>query len=413
LQTIAQRLSRLLFFTNDGLLLHPVERIFHLHGQVGHAFFTGDAFQFNQFHHDFFGCAFLDQRKHISHLLYQNIIGTDAHKFRTGFSLSADRYNEQYKAQPFRRKEVVPGGFFEYTFAPGEKFSAVAGLRADYNNLFGLFATPRLNLRYEPVSGTVVRVNAGRGQRTANIFAENIGALVSSRTVNILGATAGKAYGLDPEVAWNKGVSVDQKLKLFGREATASVDFFRTDFTNQVVVDYEDPRQVQFYNLNGKSYSNSLQAELDVTPVKSFDVRLAYRWFDVKTTYGNDLLQKPLTAKNRAFANLAYELKDWKFDYTVNLVGQKRIPSTEGNPKDFQLAAYSPNYVTMNAQVSKSFGKSKTFEWYLGGENLTNYFQQNVILSAGQPFSPYFDASLIWGQVTGRQLYTGFRYKLK
>lgn len=353
------------------------------------------------------------QKTFYSNLIYQNIIGTVDHKFRTGLSLAADKYDELYRTQSFQRNEVVPGAFFEYTFTPGEKFSAVAGLRADRNNLFGWFATPRLNLRYEPVHGTTIRFNAGRGQRTANIFAENLGALVSARTVNILGTTAGKAYGLNPEVAWNKGISVDQKLKLFRRDAGLSVDFFRNDFTNQVVVDLEDPRQVRFYNLDGKSYSNSLQAELDMTPAKNFDVRLAYRWFDVKTTYGGKLLQKPLTAENRAFANLAYALQGWKFDYTVNLVGSKRIPSTEGNPKEYRLPTSSPGYVTMNAQLSKTLGKNKSFDLYVGGENLSNAFQQNAILSADQPFSPYFDASLIWGPVSERLFYAGFRYKIK
>jgi outer membrane receptor for ferrienterochelin and colicin len=328
-------------------------------------------------------------------------------------SFTADKYNEAYNTKNFQRKEVVPGAFFEYTYNLKEKFDVVAGLRADHNSLFGFFATPRVNVRYEPVSGTTIRLSAGRGQRTANIFAENLGNLVSARTVNIIGAADGKAYGLDPEVAWNKGISVDQKLKLFQREALISVDFFRNDFTNQVVVDLEDARQVKFYNLNGKSFSNSLQAEVNLTPAKNFDVRLAYRWFDVKTSYGGQLLQKPLTAENRAFANLAYELKGWKLDYTANFVGSKRIPSTFANPEPYRLATSSPNYVTMNAQVSKSFGKSKAFELYAGGENLTNYFQQNAIISAHQPFSPYFDASLIWGPVSGRLLYTGFRYKIK
>jgi copper chaperone CopZ len=354
-----------------------------------------------------------EQKNFYSNLIYQNIIGNTDHKFRTGLSFSADKYDELYKTQGFQRKEIVPGAFFEYTYSLKEKFNVVAGLRADHNSLFGFFATPRLNIRYEPVKGTMLRLNAGRGQRTANIFAENIGALVSARTVNIIGATDGKAYGLDPEVAWNKGISVDQKLKLFKRDALVSVDFFRNDFTNQVVVDLEDARQVKFYNLNGKSYSNSLQTEVNMTPAKNFDVRIAYRWFDVKTTYSDKLLQKPLTAENRAFANLAYELKGWKLDYTVNFIGRKRIPSTAANPEAYRLSDYSPNYVTMNAQVSKTFGKAKAFEWYAGGENLINYFQQNAILSASQPFSNYFDASLIWGPVSGRLLYTGFRYKIK
>jgi outer membrane receptor for ferrienterochelin and colicins len=44
---------------------------------------------------------------------------------------------------------------------------------------------------------------------------------------------------------------------------------------------------------------------------------------------------------------------------------------------------------------------------------LTNYFQENAILSADQPFGPYFDASLVWGPVTGRTIYAGFRYTIK
>ncbi|MGV3527758.1 MAG: TonB-dependent receptor domain-containing protein [Flavisolibacter sp.] len=346
-------------------------------------------------------------------LIFQNIIGNTAHKFRTGLSFSADKYDELYKDLDFKRQEIVPGAYFEYTFSPSDNFNVVAGIRGDHNSLFGWFATPRLNVRYEPVSGTTIRLSAGRGQRTANIFAENMSTLVSARQLNILSASAGKAYGLDPEVAWNKGITIDQKFRLFQREAMLSVDYFRNDFNNQVVVDMEDPRQVKFYNLDGKSFSNSFQTELTLMPIRNMDLRLAYRWFDVKTTYGNALLQKPFTASNRAFANVGYELDGWKFDYTVNYVGSKRIPSTAGNDPMHRLPLSSPSFTTMNAQVSKAFGKDKDFELYLGGENLTNYFQQNAIISAEAPFGPQFDASMIWGPVGGRQFYTGFRYTIK
>ena len=238
--------------------------------------------------------------------------------------------------------------------------------------------------------------------------------LVSSRQIIIENnGDNSKAYGLHPEVAWNKGISLDQKLKLFRKDASLGIDFYRNDFQNQVVIDLENARQARFYDLQGKSYSNSLQAELSFTPATRLDVRLAYRYFDVKTTYGNELLQKPLTASNRAFINLAYDLKGWKFDYTVNYNGKKRIPSTDANPSAYRLNSYSPSFVLMNAQVSKSFGRKKLFDAYIGGENLTNYFQKNAILSSEQPFSSYFDASLVWGPVTGRNIYAGFRYTIK
>jgi outer membrane receptor for ferrienterochelin and colicins len=323
-----------------------------------------------------------------------------------------DKYNEDFNTANYKRNENVAGAFFEYTFTPNEKFDVVAGIREDYNNLYGWFTTPRLNVRYEPVKGTTIRLSAGRGQRTANIFAENNGVFVSLRTVNILTSSAKGAYGLQPEVAWNKGISIDQKMRLFNRTASLGVDFFRNDFTNQIVVDVEKPGEINFYNLNGKSYSNSLQAEFAVEPVQKLNVRLAYRLFDVKTTYGNQLLQKPLTSLNRAFANLDYDFKGWKFDYTVSYNGQKRVPSTAANPVMYQRELTSPAFVLMNAQVAKTVGKEKHLDVYIGAENLTNYFQKNAIIAAEQPFNKYFDASMVWGPLTGRMFYAGFRYKI-
>lgn len=337
-----------------------------------------------------------DQQSVYANLIYQSLIGNTNHKFRTGLSWSGDRYEELIRATLYKRNEQVPGAFFEYTYASGTKLGIVAGIRSDHNNLYGWYLTPRLHIRYEPVKGTSIRVSAGRGQRTANIFAENNSVLVSTRNI-LVPSIPGKAYGLDPEVAWNKGISVDQKFRLFNRDASLSIDFFRNDFRNQVVVDLENAREVAFYNLAGHSYSNSLQAELHIIPVRRLEMRLAYRFFDVHSTYSGVALQKPFTSKHRAFANMAYELKGWKLDYTVNLNGPKRIPSTSGNPGIYQRENFSPSFWIMNAQLSKTVGKRHPVDLYLGGENLGNYFQKDVIISPEQPFGPFFDASLDGG----------------
>ncbi|MBN8685674.1 MAG: TonB-dependent receptor [Chitinophagales bacterium] len=371
--------------------------------------------QFTHRQEAFFGLQPYDARQQsvYANLIYQSIIGNTNHKFRTGFSFAADQYKESIRTYRFDRNEKVPGGFFEYSYTPGTKVSLVAGLRADHNNLFGWFVTPRLHVQYEPVHGTHIRLSAGRGQRTANVFAENTSTLVSAREIVFVASTAGKAYGLNPEIAWNKGISVDQRFRLFNREASASVDFFRNDFANQAVVNLEQGNYVFFSDLNGRSFSNSLQLELNAEPLRRFEWRLAYRFFDVRMTYDGVLKQKPFTAKHRAFANLAYNISGWKLDYTVNLNGAKRIPALQGNPPVYQREMTSPAYWLMNAQVSKTVGKKHPVELYLGGENLTNFFQQDVIVAPDQPFGPYFDASMVWGPVSGRMIYTGLRYKIK
>ena len=67
----------------------------------------------------------------------------------------------------------------------------------------------------------------------------------------------------------------------------------------------------------------------------------------------------------------------------------------------------------MNAQISKTIGKKNPMDFYIGSENLTDYFQKDAIIAADQPFSPYFDASLVWGHITGRTIYAGWRLRVK
>ncbi len=364
----------------------------------------------------FFGQTVYDAKQggFYANLIYQSIISTTEHKFRTGISFQYDSYNEQFNITNFRRKESVPGAFFEYTFTPSENFSAVTGIRVDHNSLFGVFVTPRLNLRYEPVKGTVFRFSAGRGQRTANIFAENTSVFVSARNVNILSSGTGGAYGLQPEVAWNKGISLDQKFSAFGRDAMFSLDFFRNDFTSQVVVDMETPGAVKFYNLAGRSFSNSFQAEMSSMPFPRFEMKWAYRFFDVKTTYSGQLVSRPYVSPHRAFLSMDYTTVDnWKFDFTLTYNGPKRVPSTATNPPPYRQENNSPSFFLVNAQVSKTIGKHVPVDLYIGVENLGNFFQPVSIVAANQPFSPYFDASMVWGPVTGRMLYAGWRMKIK
>ena len=111
--------------------------------------------------------------------------------------------------------------------------------------------------------------------------------------------------------------------------------------------------------------------------------------------------------------NLAYNVSGWKFDYTINYNGKKRIPGTESNPVQYQRKEYSPSFILMNAQISKTVGQKHPMDFYIGAENLTNYYQRDAIIAADQPFSAYFDASLVWGPVTGRMFYMGWRYKIK
>lgn len=368
------------------------------------------------FDHDqesYFGTVRYDarQKNFYSNLIYQSIIGTTAHKFRTGLSFVSDKYEELYFGKPLNRKEVVPGAFFEYTYTYLDKFSLVAGLRADNNNLYGWFATPRLHVRYEPAKGTVLRFSGGRGTRTANILAENMGSMASSRVISFILPANGNPFGLKQEMAWNTGLSLDQRFSLFNKNSSISLDYFYTHFNSQSVWDMETPLSISYYDVKNGSLSHSFQIEWTLEPIKKLELRLAYRMFDVQTKYSGTWKQRPLVARHRAFTNLAWETGRWKLDYTINWIGSKRIPETVSTPALYARSDRSPSFVLMNAQISRTMGRNKKWDLYLGGENLTNYFQQDAIIAADAPFSPFFDASLVWGPVFGRMFYAGVRVR--
>jgi len=347
-----------------------------------------------------------EQKNFYANIIYANIINNTNHKYKLGTSYLLDDYSESYNDSAFARTESVPGVFAEYTYTHPDNFSLVAGVRADYHNLYGLFYTPRLHLRYNVTKKTTLRLSAGRGFRTSNVFIENQSVFASSRKVIV-------QETFKPEIAWNYGVSANQQFKLFGNEAFVNVDFFRTDFENQIVVDLDQHvNQVVFYNLKGESYSYSLQTDFGFTPFKSFDVKLAYKWYDVKTTYNYELLDKPYVPKHRVMLNMAYAtyMDIWKFDFTTNWFGQSRLPSTVLSPVEYQLPKKSKDYFLMQAQITKKFRK---FDMYVGCENIMNYTQKNPVLSAADPNGPYFDASMIYAPIEGRIVYFGLRMEIK
>ncbi|CAM1339354.1 TonB-dependent receptor [Tenacibaculum aestuarii] len=348
-----------------------------------------------------------------SNFMFSSIIGDTRNKFKTGASFTYDKYDEFISTvmnSNFDRNENSIGAFFEYAYDNADNFSVTAGLRLDHHNLLGTFVTPRLHMRYVPWVRGVFRASVGRGKRSANIFAENQQFFASSRTVNIENS-GGNIYGLDPEVAWNYGVSFLQGYKLFGRKGDVTFDFYQTNFSNQVVVDWENSQEISFYNLEGKSIANSFQVEVNQNIIPYFNTRFSYKFYDVSTDYRSGNLAKALQAKHRFFANVSYETKtedndaSWKFDVTYNWIGEQRLPNTNN-----QLPIYSNSYNLLNTQITKVF--SKKFEVYAGAENITNYKQKNPILGSDNPFGANFDTTIIYAPVFGSNFYAGLRFKI-
>jgi outer membrane receptor for ferrienterochelin and colicins len=358
------------------------------------------------------------QNNFYANYIYQGVIGNTNHQYKIGTSVIVDAYKESMPdtiIKQLNRLEKVPGIYAEHTYNYLDKLTIVTGLRADYHNLYGAFITPRLHLRYLAFTNTTMRVSLGRAQRTASVLAENQQAYFSNRQFVFKGAAPNWQQGLQPEVAWNAGYSLVQPFKLNYRKGTIMLDYYYSWFSKQIIADYETPRQVQLYNLAGKSNSQSIQAQIDYEAIrKKLDIRLAYRYYNIQTTFGNTTLQKPLISTQRGFINAAYHTKSkWNVDATVVVNGAKRLPNyfaNQATDTSFSMQK-SPAFVTINSHISKAF--KNNIEIYIGAENMTNYMQSNAIISAANPTGQDFDASQTWGPVMGINGYVGLRWIVK
>lgn len=347
-----------------------------------------------------------------TNLLFNSIIGNTQNKFKMGLNFSYDDYVEGVNSIPYARTDQNLGSFFEFAHDNGDDFSWIAGARIDFHNNFGTFFTPRLHLRYVPAEKFVIRFSAGSGRKAANIFAENQTLLATNRKIKIQ-SSMGKIYGLNPEKAWNYGLGLSKSFYLGNpHQFTLSADYYITDFTDQVVVDWETPREISFYNLKGRSSAKSFQLELDYNYRDFLNFRAAYKNYDVQMNYNSGYLQKPLLAKNRFFANVGWESKtnpkdqQWRWDLTYHYVGAMRLVETIRDLRN----SYSPSFSLWNTQLTRVF--SKKFEIYLGGENIGNYKQINPIIGANDPFGTDFDAAQVYAPIFGGMVYTGLRFKI-
>lgn len=349
-------------------------------GNFGNRFFAGE-----------------EKRAYIN-IIYDDIIMTSDHKIKTGLSYNyIDIFQVASDSLSSNRIEHVPGAFFEYTHT-GSRLTSVVGARYDYHLLFGEQFVPRAHLKYKLTERTDLRFTGGKGWRIPNYIIDNVSLLANSFTW-IAPET------IRPEVSWNVGGSVFQELDMKHSPATLTLDFYRTWFENQLVVDREN-NQVRFFNLENQSVSNSFQAELSIEPMQRFVIRGAYKYLDVRSLFGDSLQAKVMIPKHRGFLNLAYTTRNkrWDYDLTLSVFGRSRLASTEQSSQEF-----SDVFPRLNAQVTY---KLKRWDLYIGGENLTNYTQQNPIVEPENPFGPNFDASRVWGPIIGYNVYFGIRFAI-
>ena len=192
-----------------------------------------------------------------------------------------------------------------------------------------------------------------------------------------------------------------------------------------MIVDYEHKANaIDFYALDGRSFTDNYQLDFTVDPVERFTVTATFRYTNARMNLaGQGLVEKPMTSRYKGVLNLQYatNLNKWIFDFTASVNGPSKVYNFMRDLKDDEgkllyKNGMTPVYPLLYLQVTR---RLKGVDIYIGGENLTNFTQKNIILGKSRDASGHvhasqksFDASAIWGPLMGVKFYAGVRFTL-
>lgn len=370
-----------------------------------------------------------DQRIGFGQLTWDKTIGK--HDLLFGSALRYNYYDDNTPATANLRgngadEAVIPSLFVQDEYKIAEKHSLLGGLRYDYDSRHGNILTPRGAYRWKLTDNDIFRANLGTGFRVVNLFTEEHAALTGAREVVI-------AEELNPERSVNLNLNYLKKIYTdHGAFIGIDASVFYTRFSNQILPDYEtNPNQIIYDNLDGKSVSQGVSANLDLVLPSGFKFLVGATYQDVSNTENGLRQRQILTESFTGTWNVSYTFRnlDLSVDYTGNLYGPMRLPLLgDLDPRQ----PFSPTWSIQNIQFT--WKGLHGFEVYGGIKNLLDWTpnrgnpfiiarshdpfdrnvqfdnQGNVVATDDNPFALTFDPSYVYGPNQGIRGFFGLRY---
>lgn len=365
-----------------------------------------------------------DQRIGFAQLTWDKSAGS--HDLLLGSALRYNYYDDNTPATTNADNIWISSVFAQDEIKLAPKHSFLAGLRYDYDKRHGNILTPRAAYKWKISDNDIFRINAGTGFRVVNLFTEDHAALTGAREVII-------TEELKPERSVN--VNLNYLKKIYSDDGTfigIDASAFYTHFSNIILPDYDtNPNQIIYDNLDGKSVSKGISANLDVVFPNGIKFLLGATWQDVSNTENGVTQHQILTESITGTWNLSYTFRmlDLSVDYTGNLYGPMRLPLLgDLDPRQ----EYSPTWSIQNIQFT--YKGWNNFEVYGGIKNLLDWtpnkgnpfiiartndpFDKNVTFDANgnamaTPDNPYaltFDPSYVYAPNQGIRGFFGVRY---
>nr|WP_299071075.1 TonB-dependent receptor [uncultured Allomuricauda sp.] len=365
-----------------------------------------------------------DQRIGFGQMTWDKSIGN--HDLLFGSAIRYNFYDDNTPATESADEVWIPSLFVQDELKLAKKHSLLGGIRYDYDQRHGNIFTPRAAYKWKISDNDIFRINAGTGFRVVNLFTEDHAALTGAREVII-------SEELKPERSVNVNLNYLKKIYMDnGTFAGIDASAFYTHFSNVILPDYDtDPNQIIYDNLDGKSVSKGVSANIDLVLPNGLKFLVGATWQDVSNTENGVTERQILTESITGTWNVSYTFRSLALtlDYTGNLYGPMRLPTLgELDPRQ----EFSPTWSIQNIQFT--YKGLDNLEFYGGIKNLLDWTpnrgnpfiiarandpfdqnvqfdpQGNVVATADNPYALTFDPSYVYGPNQGIRGFFGLRY---
>lgn len=341
----------------------------------------------------------------------------EQHSILTGATLRAQRYDDNTGSTGLYDDDglllnnrpddrLIPGVFVQHEWVASERVRFLSGMRADYQQDYGIIPSPRLSLKLNPAPQTTLRLNGGTGFRIVNLFTEDHAAYSGARATVLL-------EDLKPERSYSSTAALQHIIDFGANPLTIDVEGFYTYFTNKIEPDYDTPGLIVYQNLDGSATTRGVSLTLSQSfTVLPLSYTLGGTVMDVFVEDNGERGPLEFAPEFQGVVNATYSFRaNWSLDYTMNLTGPMHLPEYEA---PFARPTTSPTFSIHNLKLSKELPGPGNYDIdaYISVENLFDYTQAAPLIDPTNPFGPNFDTAYVYGPISGRAFGFGIRVTL-
>ncbi len=221
----------------------------------------------------------------------------------TGLNLWVDKFTqaEGSNTQPVDYNHLTYGAFIQNNWKMSDNFSLESGLRADYQNEYGMFILPRFSGLITFTENLTARIGGGLGYKTPTIFTEDAERIQFQNVlpINVAETEAERSLGGNFDINYRRQVTEEVDFSINSL-------FFYTKVDDPLILMNTAANTFEYLQPEGYIDTRGIETNIKIG-YRDFKLFTGYTLADVNRHYNGNTTQMPLVAQHRLNNVLMYE----------------------------------------------------------------------------------------------------------